>query len=48
MPSHCLSRFALLEILTLCVAGTQYVAILAPWSDHGEALEPNQSAAAAR
>ena len=48
MPSHCLSRLTLLEILTLCVAGDRYVAILAPWDDPGTALGARQDPAAAR
>ena len=43
MPSHCIFRWTLIELLTLSVAGGAYVAIWPPWSDHGEALEPDQS-----
>ena len=48
MPSHCIFRWNLIELLTLSVAGDRYVAILAPWSDPGTALEPDQHPAAAR
>ena len=48
MPSHCRIRSALLHFLTLAVAGTPYAAIWPPWDDLGEALRPDQTAAAAR
>ena len=48
LPSHCQNRSTLTELLTLCAAGDRYVAIWPPWSDPGTALEPDQSAAAAR
>ena len=48
MPSHCIFRWNLIDLLTVCVAGTPYVAIWPPWSDPGTALEPDQHPAAAR
>ena len=48
IASHCIFRSDLNVLLTVCVAGTPYVAIWPPWSDPGTALEPDQDPAAAR
>ena len=48
IASHCINRWELIELLTLCAAGTPYVAIWPPWGDPGTAQEPDQSAAVAR
>ena len=42
IASHCICRSALTALLTLSVAGARYLAISAPRSDRGSALEPDR------
>ena len=47
-PSSLMFRCALTDFLPLSVAGERFVPFLAPWSDQGRALRPDQKTAAAR
>ena len=47
-PSSLIFRCALTDFLPLSVAGERLVPFLAPWSDQGRALRPDQDPAASR
>ena len=47
-PSSLIFRWDQLASLTLSVAGERFVPFLAPWSDQGRALRPDQDPAATR